>query len=166
MLKKLLISTALVFSMTAVSAADMKIGVVNIQEVLSKAPQVKTLNDKVQQQFKERYDALGALQKKGSDLQEKAQRDEMTLTNAQKMDIKRQLQELDSDFKLKQTFLQEDINFANKQEQGKVMRLIQQAVTKVAADEKFDLILNSEAAVHASSAIDISDKIIAIISKP
>lgn len=166
MLKKIFVAAALMFTMGSLSAADIKIGVIDMQFVLSKAPQVKTINENVQKQFKERYDALAAMQKKGTDLQEKVKRDAMTLTNVQKLEINRELQELDSDFKMKQTFLQEDINIANKQEQVKVMRKIQQAIAKVAADENFDLILKTDAAVHASSAINISDKVITIISNP
>jgi outer membrane protein len=166
MLKNILITATFVLSFGQLNAAEMKIGVVDVQYVLSKAPQVKAIGEKVQKQFKERYDALGALQKKGAELQEKAKRDEMTLTMIQKMDIKRELQALDADFKLKQTFLQEDLNIANQQEQAKVMRKIQQAITKVATDDKFDLVLKTEAAAYATSSINISDKVIAIISNP
>ena len=166
MLKKILISTALIFSIGSVSAADLNIGIVDVQKILSKAPQVKTINEKIQKQFKEQSDALGALQKKGADLQEKAKRDAMTLTTAQKIEIQRQLQSLDTDFKMKQKFLQEDVQNANKQEQAKIMRIIQQAITKVAIDGNYDLILKVEAAAYASTAINISDKVISIISNP
>lgn len=166
MLKKVLVAAALVFSMGSLSAAELKIGVVDVQAVLSKAPQVKTINEKVQKQVKDKVDELTALQKSGKDLQDKAKRDEMTMTAAQKRDIKRQLQAIDADFKLKQSFLQEDINIANKQEQAKIMRKIQQAISKVAADEKFDLILNADIAISASPSLDISDKVLAIISNP
>lgn len=166
MLKKLLIASSLLLSAASLSAAELKIGVVDIQDVLSKAPQIKTMNDAIQAQFKDRYEELSALQKKGAELQEKLARDEMTMTAAQKFEASRQLKALDSDFKLKQAFLQEDIGMANKQEQLKIMKKIQDAVTKVAADGKFDLILKSEAALHVNSSIDISDKVLTIVSNP
>ena len=166
MLKKILIASTLVFSMGSVSAAELSIGVVDVQKVLSKTPQVKTISEKVQNMFKEQYDVLSAMQKKGAEIKETAKRDEMTLTNAQKVKIQRELQALDTEFQLKQKNLQEDIQNANKQEQAKIMRMIQQAITKVAADEKYDLVLRIEASAYSSAAIDISDKVIAIISNP
>ena len=141
MLKKILILSALIFSMGSISAAELKIGVVDIQKVLSKAPQIKIINEKIQKQFKEQDDVLSTLRKKGVALQEKAKRDAMTLTMAQKIKLQRELQALDAEFNMKKKYLQEDIQNANKQEQAKVMRIIQQAITKVAADDKFDLIL-------------------------
>jgi len=166
MLKKILLASALVFSMGSLSAAELKIGIVDVQKIFNKAPQVKTINEKIQKQFKEQTDAISALQKKGGELQEKGQRDAMTLTTAQKIKLQRDLQALDSEFKMKQKYLQEDVQNAKKQEQAKIMRIIQQAITKVAADGKYDLILQIEASAYASSAINISDKVIAIISNP
>ena len=166
MLKKILVASAFIFSMGSLSAAELKIGVVDMQTVFSKAPQVKAINEKVQKQFKERYEALGALQKKGNELQENAKRDELTMTMVQKLELNRQLKALDSEFNLKQTFLQEDVQIANKQEQAKIYRKIQQAISKVAADEKFDLILKGDTAEYVNPSIDISDKVLAIISNP
>jgi len=166
MFKKFLVATALIFTTGSLAAAEMKIGVVDIQAIISKAPQIKTINEKIQAQFKDRQEALRAMDKKGQSLKEKLKRDEMTLTMAQKLDIQRELQALDSEFELKKKFLLEDINIANKQEQGKIMRKIQQAISKVAADDKFDLIINAEASVYANPAINISDKVITIISNP
>jgi len=166
MLKKLLISSVFILSIGSLSAAELKIGIIDMQTILSKASQVQAMNEKVQKQFKERYDALAALQKKGIDLQKKAKRDEMTLTTTQRLELKRQLQALDGEFKMKQTFLQEDISIVSKQEQVKVMRKIQQAIEKIAVDDKFDFILKAEALVYASPTINISDKVIAIINNP
>ncbi|MCW9017505.1 MAG: OmpH family outer membrane protein, partial [Kangiellaceae bacterium] len=85
---------------------------------------------------------------------------------AQKVEITRQLQSLDSEFKLKKAFLDEDLSIAQKQELQKIQIKVIQAVKKVAADEKFDLILRAEAALHATDAANITDKVIAIISNP
>lgn len=166
MLKKILIASMLILSMGSASAAEMKIGVIDMQYVLSKAPQVKTLNEKVQDMFKDRYESLTALRKKGVELQEKMKRDEMTLTNAEKRKISRDLAVLDNDFKTKQAFLQEDIKIANNQEQYKLLQIIRKAIAKVVADEKFDLIIKGEVAEHVNPAYNISDKVIAIISNP
>ena len=166
MLRKLLVATAMILGSLSVTAADLKIGVVDMQAVLAKSPQRKTINEKIQKQFKEKQDALIALQKKGKELQDKMKRDEMTMTVAQKIDSTRQLQALDSEFKLKKTFLDEDLSIAQKQELQKIQVKVIQAIKKVAADEKFDLILRAEAAVHATDAANITDKVIAIISNP
>ncbi|MCW8998741.1 MAG: OmpH family outer membrane protein, partial [Kangiellaceae bacterium] len=61
MLKRLLIATAMILGSASVTAADLKIGVVDMQAVLAKSPQRQTINEKIQKQFKEKQDALIAL---------------------------------------------------------------------------------------------------------
>lgn len=166
MLRKLLVATAMIIGSVSVNAADLKIGVVDMQAVLAKSPQIQTLNEKLQAKFKSRQEELIGLQKKGNELKEKAGRDAMTLTDSQKRDMGRQLQSLDSEFKYKQKYLEEDYSLERKQEMQKIQVKVIQAIKKVAADDKFDLILRAEAAVHASNAANITDKVIAIVSNP
>ncbi|TQV86636.1 OmpH family outer membrane protein [Aliikangiella coralliicola] len=166
MFKKFLIAATLILTAGSLSAADLKIGVVDIQAVLQQAPQLKTVGESIQKKFKEQQDELAALRKKGTDLQEKAKRDAMTMTNPEKLKIQRELQSLDAEFELKQKFLEEDVSFTSKQERAKIMQRIMQAVKKVSEEEKFDLVVRSDVALHASSAINITNKVIALVSNP
>ena len=166
MFKKILVAAAFVIANTAVSAADIKIGVVDMAAVEAKAPQVKTIGDKLQQRFKSRQDELVSKKKKYDDMATKAQKEEMTMTFQQKLDVSRELKELESELKMKKTFLDEDVSFAQKQEVQKIRIKIQQAVQKVAADGKFDLILHKQGTLYAGPAVDVTDKVIAIISNP
>ena len=167
MLRKTIVAMGLLLgSIVSVQAADLKIGVVDTKLVLSKAPQMKAVSDRIQAKFKERQNALVAMQKKGEELRAKAQRDQSILTRAQAMEIGRQLQTLDSEFTIKQKFLQEDIKIESGIEQQKVAKKVKDAINKIAKDEKFDLIMASDVVIHAVPALDITDRIIAIISNP
>ena len=166
MFKKFTIALAILFSATAVFSADTKIGVVDVQMILSKAPQVKAIGERVQAQYKDRIDALAALQKKGVNLQDKLKRDGMTLTKQQKREMQRELQTIDNSLKMKQNFLQQDIKVTNAEEQAKFYKRVQQAIDKIAKDEKFDMILNKEAVPFVNAKLDISNKVLKIISNP
>jgi len=167
MLKKSIVTLFLMCaSFVSVQAADLKIGIVDTKAVLSKAPQLKAANDRIKSQFQERQNELVELQKKGEALKDKAQRDAMTLTMVQKLEMNRQLQALDSEFTLKQKFLQEDLKIATSQEQAKVAQKINEAIREIVESDKFDLILTREVVVHSTQALDITDKVIAIISNP
>ena len=167
MLKKSMIILFLgLASLTNVQAAEIKIGIVDTQAILAKAPQSKTEFEKVQKKLKERQDELVALQKKGEELKDKAERDQMTMTNNQKMDMSRQLQELDSEFALKKKFFQEDLKLAQNDVQQLIYNKINEAIKKVVEEEKFDLIITRDAVVYAAPTIDITDKILAIVSNP
>lgn len=147
-------------------AADLKVGVVNMKLVINKVPQAKIINERIQKQFKERTDSLVALRKKGEEIQKNAKRDAMTLTNAEKLEVQRKLKTLDSQFNLKQEFLQDDIAIVNKKEQKALLKKIADAVNKVARQQKLDIVITSEAAMFVNAKLDISDKVIAVLSNP
>ncbi|WP_444994617.1 OmpH family outer membrane protein [Aliikangiella sp. IMCC44359] len=166
MLKKSIAVVTLLLAFIGTASAVDKIGVVDMQAVVAETPQFKAINDKIQKKFKERTDALKAMQKKGEDLQAKGKRDAMTLTNVQKLELQRELQALDVDFNLKKKFLEEDIKLTNNQERAKVMNSINIAIQKVAKKNKLDLVLMKNVTVHVSNKIDITDKVIKILSNP
>ena len=147
-------------------AADFRIGVVDTKAVLSKAPQLKAATERITRQFQERQNELVELQKRGEELKARAQREQMTMTGAQRLEVDRQQQALDAEFSLKQKFFLEDLKIANSQEQQKVKIKVTEVVKKIAASEKFDLIIPREVAIHSVAAIDITEKVIAMISDP
>ncbi len=167
MLKNTIIALGILFTVSGtVSAAGVKVGIVNMKQVVSKVPQAKMIEDKIRKKFKDRTDALIALRKKGEETQTKARRDAMTLTNAQKREVQRKLKSLDSEFNLKQTFLQDDIALMNKQEQASLLRKISDAVNKVAKKEKLDLVVTSDSVMYVKPSMDISKKVIALLNNP
>lgn len=166
MFKKVLVAAAFVLANTAVTAAEIKVGVVDMSAVEQKAPQLKTIGEKLKQRFKERNDELVSKQKEAQGIAEKAKKEEMTMTFAQKLKVSRDLKALEAEIKMKNAFLQEDAEFAQKQELQKIRIKIQQAVQKVAADGKFDLILHKQSTLYSGPAVDITEKVVAIISNP
>jgi len=166
MFKKILVAAVFVIANSAVSAADIKVGVVDMSAVEKSSPQIKTISDKLKQRFKDKQDELVAINKKMQDMAEKAQKEEMTMTFAQKLKVSRDLKALEADLKMKKAFLDEDVSFAQKQEVQNIRVKIQQAVQKVAADGKFDLILHKQGTLYAGPSVDITDKVIAIVSNP
>jgi len=167
MLKKSILAIAIMLStFSSAFAAEMKIGVYNNRLVFSKAPQVEAIQDKLNKQFADRITELKTLAEKRKTLGEKLQRDSMTMTEDQRIESGREFQQLETDLQIKQKQLQEDSKRAEQKELMAVDAIVQKAITKVAEAEGYDLILRVEAAVYAKKHIDISNKIITIISDP
>lgn len=167
MLKKITIAFIVLFASSfSVQAADFKIGVVNIEEVVKKLKAVKPVSDADQASLNQHSEQIKALQKKGTDLQEKAKRDEMTLTNEQKRDINRQLLEIESEIKLKTSFFKDDLALAQKRQQSVISQKILQAIGSIAEKENFDLVIRSEGTFYAKKGINITDKVAAILNDP
>lgn len=167
MLKKILVSVVILLSVTSSAfAADVKIGVFNERLVISKIPQAELIEARLKKQFSDRIAELTKIREKGIAIQEKGQRDSMTMTEAQKLKLQRELTDIGSQLQAKDKNLKEDYQRANQQEIQAIRMKVQQTVKELAENEGFDLILRVESVAYTKNALDVSNKIITILSTP
>lgn len=167
MFKKVIFMATVILSfVSSVFAADLKIGIFDERLVLSKAPQLELIEAKLQKQFADRLGEIKALQEAGKSKQEQGQRDAVTMTEAQGIQLERELKELGAKLQTKNKNLQEDFQRAKQTEVTKIRVKIQQIVTKIASEENFDVVLRIESVAFRKEAIDISNKVITVLSNP
>ena len=147
-------------------AADLNIGVVNVRAVASQAPQRESIAGALQQEFKSRVETLQGLEAEIKAMQTKGQADELTMTQQQKTDLVRSIQGKAGAFKLEQTAFQEDYKARGEEEQRKLLTLIKKAIDQVAAQEKFDIVLQQESVAFISDRVDITNKVITLMADP
>ncbi|MBV1911131.1 MAG: OmpH family outer membrane protein [Kangiellaceae bacterium] len=167
MFKKLIITTVVLMSaLTSAYAAEVKIGVFDMRQVISKVPQTNLIAAKLEASFKDRLDELKALRDDGLKQTEAYNRDAMTLTEVQRISKQRALQKLRTDIKIQEKNLEEDYQRAQSEEIKKIQIRILQSVEKLAKAENFDVILRRESVAYRKNALDISNKLITILSDP
>jgi len=167
MFKKIIFVLILIsLSMTSVIAAELKIGTVDLQRVFAGAPQRTIIVDKIKKQFEDKSNELKSLGEKIDKKRTDAQRDAVTMTQEQKIAIQRELQEMATKAQTMQKNLQEDFQRAQQMEGQKLQEKINQTIQKVAKSEKFDLILRSETIAFQTGTLDITNKVITILSNP
>ncbi len=167
MFKKIIFSTAILLGfVSSVFSADLKVAVFDERLILSKIPQVELINAKLQKQFEDRMSELKALQEKGTKLRDQGTRDAVTMTQAQKIQLQRDLEGIGADLAAKDKNLKEDLQRANQLEIQKIRIKVQQTVNKIAVDEKYDLVLRVESTAYHAEALNISNKVITILSNP
>ncbi|NVJ48791.1 MAG: OmpH family outer membrane protein [Gammaproteobacteria bacterium] len=160
-MNKYLVLIALLVTTIAGANAANKIGVVDIQYVLTRAPQYVAINEKLKGEFKERSEELRSLAEKGQSIQENAQKNEATMSEQERQQISRQLQELQAQITFKEKTFKEDYNRRSQEERRTLFGLVSQQVEAVAKEGQYDLILNREALLYVSDASNISDKVLA-----
>ena len=167
MFKRVILTAVIVLSfVSSAFAADFKIGIFDERLVLSKAPQLELIDAKLQKQFADRLDEIKALQETGKAKQEQGQRDAVTMTEAQGITLDRELKEITANLQTKQKNLQEDFQRAKQTEVTKIRVKIQQIVSKIASGENYDVVLRIESVVFRKEAVDISNKVITVLSNP
>jgi outer membrane protein len=141
-----------------VSYADLKVGFVNIPAVLEKAPQAEKAKKRLEQKFSPRDKQLVAQQKEIQTMEEKMTRDASVMSDSERSNLEKDIQNKKRDAKRSQQEFSEDFNASRNEELGKLQRRIVEAVRAIAKEQKFDLLL-TDGVIYANDEIDITAQV-------
>ena len=149
----------------AVSAKEMKIGYVDVQAVAAKIPQSAALQETIKKEFGQRVQDVQKLEKDINFNIEKLRRDGPTMSEAQQEELKKTLTTQRQQYEEQGRTLQEDLRVRQAEERNKLMGLVKTAIDAIAKKDNYDLILNAQAGVFVKPEYDISDAVVAQVSK-
>jgi len=141
-----------------VAAQELKIGYVNSERVLREANPAKAAQSKLASEFSQRERELNDLTGRLKAAADKLQKDEPTLSEAEKTRRQRELVEQDRDLQRKRREFQEDLTQRRNEELSAVVERANRAIKQIFDTEKYDLIIQE--AVFAGPKIDITEKVI------
>lgn len=139
-----------------------KIGYVNTQRVFRDAPAAVKAQKKLDAEFSRRDQDLQAAAKKLQTLQESLEKNGVTMSESERRNKERELNDLNRDFQRRQREFREDLNLRQNEEMAAVLEKANKAIKQIAENEKFDLILQD--VVWVSPKLDITDKVIKALS--
>ena len=154
------ILTFLIFTFFVSSSyAELKIGIVDVNKILKNAPQTLSANKKLEKEFSSRTEKLktkiSSLEADGK----KYQKESLTMSDDQREKAEKGLQQRKIDIQRDERELREDMDLRRREEIGDLQEKINITIDKIAADEKYDLILYNGIA-FASEQVDMTDQII------
>ena len=91
-------------------------------------------------------------------------KDGLTISEAERRNKERDVQNIKIEFQRKQRELREDINLRKNEELGSLQDRINKAVQSVSEAEGYDLVVYSGVA-YASKKIDVTDKVLKLLGK-
>lgn len=162
-LKSLVLASFMTFALSAQSA-ELKVGYVQVDKILQEAPQTAESGKKLEREFSPRSQELDRLAKQIKDLESTLDKDGLTITEAERRNKERDVQNIKIEFQRKQRELREDINLRKNEELGSLQDRINKAVQTVAKAESYDLVMYSGVA-YATDKIDITDKVLKLLGK-
>jgi outer membrane protein len=146
------------------SAAEIKVGYVQVDKILQEAPQTLETGKKLEKEFSPRSLELERLQKQIRDIETQLDKDRATMPESEKRLKERDVSSLKLDFQRKQRELREDINLRKNEELAILQDRINKAVTTVSEADNYDLVVYGGVA-YASKKIDITDKVLKLLGK-
>jgi outer membrane protein len=163
LLKSLLAASVFALTMNA-SAAELKVGYVQVDKILQEAPQTAESGKKLEKEFSPRTQDLERLQKQIKDMESSLDKDSLTISENDRRNKERDISNLKIEFQRKQRELREDVNLRKNEELGSLQDRINKAVTAVSEAEGYDLVVYGGVA-YASKKVDITDKVLKSLGK-
>jgi outer membrane protein len=136
----------------------VKIGYVDTQRIFRDAPVAVKAQKKIEAEFSRREQELQSMAKQLQSLQDALERNSVTMSDADRRNKERELNDLSREFQRKQREFREDLNLRQNEEHAAIIEKANQAIIRLAESEKFDLIVQD--VVWASPKLDITEKII------
>lgn len=151
----MLLATGMDMSLAA-ETAQIKVAVVNVQQVLQQSPRVAELSKKLEGQFKSRQQKIGDEQKALQDELDKFKKESPTMSQSAKDAMQKKIAADRSDLVKQVVAYQQDLQ----KEQNKIMQGILSdlngIVSTIAKANAYSLVLDSQAVIFASDGNDIT----------
>ncbi|MBU3735568.1 MAG: OmpH family outer membrane protein [Methylobacterium sp.] len=159
-----ILAAGLALGVASAAAAELKVGYVQVDKILQEAPQTSESGKKLEREFNPRTQELDRMQKQIKEQESALDKDALTMSETDRRNRERDVQNLKIEFQRKQRELREDINLRKNEELSALQDRINKAVTSVAETEGYDMVIYSGVA-YASKKVDITDKVLKILGK-
>jgi outer membrane protein len=158
----LILASTLGFGSVAL-ADGQKIAVVNIQRVLAEAPQARSASQTLESEFGPRGKALEAQKKEFEARAQKFERDQATMSEAERTKTSRELRDAQLSYERRAKEFQEDVQLRQNEELQKVQKTIVEAVRVYAKGQGFDIVL-ADGVIYNSDAVDITAQLLSSLT--
>ena len=140
--------------------AELKIGVVDPQRLMTESPQGKEALESLRTEFAPRERTLQAQGQALKAKQEKLQKDGATMTDDQRTRAEKDLRDGARDFERARGELQDDETARRNEQLSRLQRTLGEEVRSYAKAQNFDVILSGEAVIFATPTYDITPAIL------
>ncbi|PKF51466.1 OmpH family outer membrane protein [Enterovibrio nigricans] len=140
--------------------AAQKIGYVATGPLMAQLAKQSNVQEKLRVEFKDRIAKIERLETKMKMDLDKLKRNGELMSEDERVKLQRNLQSMDSEYKLEVANLREDERKRGAEEQRKLAERIQKAIESVAKKEGYSMVLERQVVHYASPKDDISEKVL------
>ncbi len=142
---------------TPVTAQQLRVGYVDMKQVLDNAPQVLAGREKLDLEFRPRNETIEFQERQAQTMDDRLQVG--NLSEDARIRLDRELREMRRNVNRQKEDLRDELSFRRTEEVQKLEEQINQAVQEIARNNGYDLILSSPV-VYADSSLDITKLIL------
>lgn len=161
-MKKLLLVliTAVVVSMSTVAFADdLRVGIIDVRQVLQKSPQVANMQKKLQDEFSSRDKQIQEAQAQLQQDTNKLNRDSSVMSANDRASLSQKIQTEQQNLRTMQVNFQKDLYAKQSEQMQSVLNQLQNVVTKVAKQKGLNIVIVKDAVAYANNEVDITEDV-------
>lgn len=143
-----------------VSAAELKVGVVNLDQVLQKSPLALQLNTKISNDFQPRQDQLNTAQRNLQDTVDKLTYTAYKLSPQERADLQNKINIQRADLEKMSVALQKDLADAQNKGVQTLLAKLNTVVQQIAKDGHYDMISSSANILFLNNSINITQQVV------
>jgi len=162
---KAVLIAGLLMANAVMADTTMKIGVVNVRELMTESPQAIAMDKILEKEFSPRKNAIITAQKALQERMQKYQKDGQTMSESERKKTEKDLTEKQRDVQRMEQEFREDGQTRQREETEKVLKKMSEVINAIAARDGYDLILNHEAAPFASPKVEITQRVLDDLKK-
>lgn len=161
------LAAALLFGVTCPGFAqtgDLKIGYVNLQELMSKAPQATAAIKKAEKEFSMRHEELKGIATEIQAMRERLVKERITMSDDARKKLEGELLRKEREYRWEQSILDEDAKIRENQILNEIKGLVLKSILEIAKQDKYDLVL-TDGVIFKSSRVDLTAKVLGDLEK-
>jgi outer membrane protein len=164
-LKTILAATVLTVGLSATAAAQIKVGVVSLQNALAATAEIKQAEIDLRTKFGPRQEEMAQMQKDLAKMQQDYESNQGKFNEAALAELSQRIQRKNVQIQRYQQSLQDDVNRERQDVLARVGKNLQEVIKKVAEEKGFDIVVDSNSALYFKQPMDISADVTAAYDK-
>lgn len=159
------VGSIMLLGIQVASAADLKVGVIDLKKILTDAPQVAAMRSKLQTQFDPRNKEIVALQNTLQTDMDKYNKDSSVMKEPEKKALQDKVMAQQKKLRDMQTEFQKNLLAAEDQSMQEISKQVQTAVDSIAKSKGFDLVLAKGAVAYNNPSFEVTTEVLDILKK-
>jgi outer membrane protein len=149
----------MVFVCASGFAEGAKIGVVDLQKIMQTAPQMKAIQERLEKEFKPRRDKLVAMEEKLKADMEAFKRDSAIMNQNKRKEAEKKVVGMQQQFERDGQQYQQELSTAHNEAMEEFYGKIRTAIAVIAEREKYDVVLQKDAAPFSIDKLDVTPQV-------
>ncbi len=141
-------------------ASPVKIGYIDLQQIIEKSEKGKEFRDKVFQLRKEKEKILSTKQEEVTKMRQDYQQKSLTLSDRARLDKEQEIRQKELEFQNLSESYRQEVLLEGRKLQTLMFKDLSDVVRQIGQKEGFTMIVDKDATLYVSESIDITEKVI------